>query len=90
MATWNDVKDAWAADREVDARVLAKLDELKAKIVDLSNISAGPGSDEFEAVVADMHAHTEAVMAALEEKAGEPELPVPPETEEDKFHAKGM
>lgn len=79
MATWQDVKDAVAAsDASWDA-TMAKLADLKDK---LDNMPAGPSPEEFDAIVADMKAHTASVEDSMNEA---PVVPVetPPEVTPD-------
>jgi len=80
MATWQDVKDAIAYGNEADAKVLAKLDELKTK---LDNLPVPEDmSDEFDAAVAEIRGHADEIAALVEDKpavetpAEEPSAPV--------------
>ena len=66
MATWQDVKDAIAYGNEADAKVLAKLDELKTK---LDNLPVPEDmSDEFDAAVAEIRGHADEIAALVEDK----------------------
>lgn len=70
MATWQDVKDAVAANDVAWDAAMAKVQELKDK---LDNMPTGPSSEEFDAIVQELKTHTISVEDALNTA---PDVPV--------------
>src|SRR5690349_6032535 len=74
MATWEDVKAAVARNTAADAKILAKLEDLKNK-------PGGPTSEDMQAVIDELNAASDADETASADEAA-PEAPVEAPAEE--------
>ena len=70
MATWQDVKDAADKQAATDAKVVAFLVDIKAKVADLeakiAALPAGPAADEMQAVVDELNKGVDDVVNVME------------------------